>query len=624
RLFVQFGDQKIDQIANFSVAFQRPNLLRMEVYQAKMVVDGKKLYASIGGLPNQILEKDAPHELTMKSVYFDPEFAAEASNNFAGSAPQLLLLLDDKALEVLLRDAEEPKLLESGIVDGEKCFRVQVRRPDGVLVFWIDQQSFVLRRMTLPTDDFRRELTRQNGQPVDTIALSADFLGAQVNRSIDPRAFSFEIPTGAEIRSYFLPPHPGQLLAKKTPDFTFVDLDGKPITARDLAGKIVIVDFWATWCEPCRTSLAELQKVYEKYRHNDKLAFLAVNLDDPQLENKVITDFLKKSNLSVPVYRDPDRSAILFNFSGIPASFIIDAQGIVEDYEAGADPELSVALPKKIESLLAGKHIYEALLKRYRNEVKQYEKLLTTENSEAETDAKLEEYAIPQTEIAKPSKPGKFKLTLLWKCTDLKSPGNILVREKTGAEARLLVVENPNSVAEIGLDGKLIALNEPKIGHNELFTNLRSFTASDGKTYLALFASAQQRCHLLDDKWNLILSYPKDALENPHSGIADVQIGSLDGAGAPKLYVGYWGPVGVQAVSLEGKRLWSYRLLSNVSRMAISQPNKDGQRDLICTDSDGSLARINAKGKLVDKVTVPNRMLFWIVDADLAGKGKPY
>ncbi len=618
RLEADSADKKINEKIDFSVALERPNKLRMEAYSAKVVIDGKKFYASIDDLPGQVLEKDAPAELTMKSVFSDRILTAAACNRFAGVAPQMLLLMDDKAVDILLRNAEEPKLAEPGEIEGRICYRVQIRHPDGLAVLWIDKQSLLLRRMILPTGDLRSELTQEIGSQIESISLVAEFPGAQLNGSVDQRAFQFEVPPGAQIVSFFIPPHPGQLLGKTVPDFKFVDLEGKPITPQSLAGKITVLDFWATWCDPCKVSLPRLQKVSEKYKDNDKVAFLAVSVDEPQVENKTVEDVMKELKVTIPVCRDPDRTFLAFKFSGIPYSFIIDAKGIVQDFEGGANPEIAAVLPAKIDKLLAGENIYEPLLKEYQELVKQF----ISTGQEGENGAKVEEHAIPQAKIADPSNPRTFKLSPLWKCAELKSLGNIMVTGSLNAQPRLLVINQFKSVAEVGLDGKVIAVHELKIGDAEVVSNLRWFTAADGKKYLAVFAVGQQRCHLLDDQWNILLSYPEDALANPHSGIADVELGDLDGDGVPKMYVGYGGVVGVQAVSLEGKRIWSNRSLFNVIHMAITDPDADGRRTLLCTHNNGTLLELDAKGQRGREISLPNRAIYWITGGDLQGKGQ--
>ena len=130
---------------------------------------------------------------------------------------------------------------------------------------------------------------------------------------------------------------------------------------------------------------------------------------------------------------------------------------------------------------------------------------------------------------------------------------------------------------------------------------------------MAAFASVQQRMHLFDLEDKQRLSYPEDALQNPHSGIADVELCDLDGNGTPEIYVGFWGVVGVHCVGLDGKRLWGNRSLANVARMAAGPADESGRRDLICmnilTEQNTSLVVLNAQGQGQGEFTVGKRSL---------------
>ena len=181
RFTAKMGDQNINQQIDLSIAFERPNKLRMEAYLAKVVIDGKKFYASIANLPGQVLVKDAPSELTMKSIYSDRILAPELSNELFGAPPQLTLLLNDKAVESLLSDAEEPRLAEPGEIDGREYYRVQFRRFGSLTVMWIDKETLVLRRMILPTDDVRRQLAN-NGSGAGRFAFAC---GRVYRRSVE-------------------------------------------------------------------------------------------------------------------------------------------------------------------------------------------------------------------------------------------------------------------------------------------------------------------------------------------------------------------------------------------------------------------------------------------------------
>ena len=176
-LLVEGGGQKIvDETANFSLTLVRPDKVRLQAYQAMLVCDGKKLYASIEDQPDQVLEKSAPARVTLKTLYSDRMLAMALTQGIAGAMPQVVLLLADEPMKALLSDAAEPVLAESGQIDGRDCYRVRIERPDGTATFWIDQKDLLLRRVVLPTEEIRQAISQQ--QPVDHISLVADFPGA--------------------------------------------------------------------------------------------------------------------------------------------------------------------------------------------------------------------------------------------------------------------------------------------------------------------------------------------------------------------------------------------------------------------------------------------------------------
>ena len=266
---------------------------------------------------------------------------------------------------------------------------------------------------------------------------------------------------------FFVPPESRghSLLGKTAPDFKFVDLDGKPVTPESLAGKVAVLDFWATWCGPCRESLPKLEKVREQFKDNPKVAFYAVSVDEPKVENKELAKTFEDLKVRPA---DPSRHRASrpprFKFRGIPTMFIIDDKGVVQDCEAGVNPETRRRVCRqKIEKLLAGENIYEKSLKEYQDQIdncgsmRRRARRRADERKPTPASRQEETIALPEAKMAPRSEPATFKLTPLWKCAEVKSPGNILVVGGKNGPARLLVVEDWNSVAEVGLDGKLIA-----------------------------------------------------------------------------------------------------------------------------------------------------------------------
>ncbi len=620
RLQASGGDQKIDQSVDFSVTMVRPNKIRLQVYQGMLVSDGKEIRAAVLNLPDQVLLRKTPEKLTIQTVYFDEMLSAAITQGFAGPSPQLVLLLADDPLKAFLHGADEPELAEPGKLGERDYYRIKINRPDGSSVFWIDQETFVLRRIELPTDEFRRMLGGQ--AKLDSISLEADFAGVQLNGQIESKAFRFEMPEGAEIVKFFMPPHPAQLLAKPVPDFTFESLDGKLVTPKSLAGKIVVMDFWASWCGPCRMSLPNLQKVYEQYKDNDKLTFLTVNVDRPDVPNKKLTDMFGQLKVTVPIVRDMQQLSMGFKITGIPTLFILGPDGLVQDYEIGGNPALTTALAGKLEKLLAGENIYEKPLRQYQDQLKRREAAIERDAESGEGPT-TESQEIPRAEIAPQSEPKTFKLKPLWKCTELKTAGNILIVPAADGSPRAMVVDTWKSVAEIDTQGKVLATHKLEIPDQEAISFLRTAVGADGKRYYAGSAPGMQQFHLFDQDWKPLLSYPKDAQDNPHAGITDVQMGDLDGDGTPELFVGYRGIVGVQGLSLDGQRVWANRSIETVLRLAIDGPNEKKQRNLLSASSRGALAVFDSKGQRGADISVPNRMVLWIAAADLDGDGKP-
>jgi len=622
-LLAEAGNEKIiDETAPYSMTFERPNKLRVQANQAMQVCDGQKLFAAIEDQPGQVVVRPAPAKVSARTLYADRMLGMALTQGIGGALPQAVLLLTDDPAGILLRDAEPPVLAEPGQIEGRDCHRLQIRRPDGTATFWIDRESYLLRRVVMPTEEIFRAIRQQ--QPVDRVVLTAELVGARFDKPVDPKAFEYEAPQGAEVVRYFVPPHTAQLLGKKTPEFKFVDLDAKPTTPQSLSGKVAVLEFWATWCGPCKQILPEVDQVRAHFKDNPNVVFFAVSVDQPEIEAKAMTKMFEEMKIGLPILRDVDQSAAALKFTGIPAMMILGADGVVQDFEVGGNPKLAETLTDKIDRLLKGENIYEKPLAEYQEQLKQYEQTLESAAEDAPNGPEpiITQRELPKVETAPKSDPTSLKLAPRWKCDALKQPGNVLAVRDAQGQTRLAVVENWKSVAEVALDGKLIALHKLNLEDHELIGSLRAAAGADGRRWLAAFLTTHQRCHLLDEKWNHVVSYPEDALKHPHSGIADVELGDLDGDGMLEMCVSYWGVVGVQGAALDGRRLWSNRMISNVTGLAIGPADEKSQRGLYCTHNAGSLAVLDAQGQRQREIVVPGRMLHWVVAAELGGPGQ--
>ena len=129
------------------------------------------------------------------------------------------------------------------------------------------------------------------------------------------------------------------MLSETAPVFALNDLDGKKIDITDLKGKVVIVDFWATWCGPCKASFPGMQKMVNKYKDDPNVKFVFIdtweNGDD---KKKNASDFISSNKYSFHVLLDNDNKVVeQFKVEGIPTKFVIDKAGIVRFKAVGFD-----------------------------------------------------------------------------------------------------------------------------------------------------------------------------------------------------------------------------------------------------------------------------------------------
>ena len=134
------------------------------------------------------------------------------------------------------------------------------------------------------------------------------------------------------------------------PDFTLETLDGESMKLSDLRGKAVLVNFWATWCPPCRAEMPSFEKAYHDYEEQG-FVIVAVNATAQDNANDVEA-FIKEFGLSFPVVLDKDGAVNqLYQVRSLPTSFFVDKEGVINEVVIGG-PISEALLRTRIEELI--------------------------------------------------------------------------------------------------------------------------------------------------------------------------------------------------------------------------------------------------------------------------------
>ena len=288
--------------------------------------------------------------------------------------------------------------------------------------------------------------------------------------------------------------------------------------------------------------MPDVEKTYEKFKDNDKVKFLAVSVDQPDVKNDAVLEKLAELKVSLPAARDTEFIAFTkLNLPGVPAMVILGPDGRLQDIAVGLTPEgvdPVADLTAKIEALLDGKDLYQRI-------IDEFETAMQEEPPQVSQDGA----APPEVKIAERTEPQHFVLQPLWNNRDIAQAGNILVIEGD-AGPRIFVIEGYRTIAELDAEGKLVQRHEPELPGQAAVAFLRTAVNQNGRRWFVASAVGGQQVFILDDKFTVKAAYPKTPEQD--DAIGDAQLVDLDGDGELEVAVGQLGKKGVALLSLDG------------------------------------------------------------------------
>ncbi len=137
---------------------------------------------------------------------------------------------------------------------------------------------------------------------------------------------------------------------KPAPTFELPDINGKKVSLADFKGKVVLINFWATWCGPCKAEMPSLNNLYAAFK-NEGFVVLAVSIDPSE---KPVRSFVAEKGLTFPVLMDPEKEVYFDQYAAfaMPTSFLIDRKGMIAEKFIGERVWDSQEIKDKVVSVL--------------------------------------------------------------------------------------------------------------------------------------------------------------------------------------------------------------------------------------------------------------------------------
>jgi len=354
---------KLELKTAYAFAMQRPDrvslVLKSGLAGTTVVCDGSNVYRYIP-LANRYWVDAAPD--TLEGILQTD--VAGGLNLGLGEMQFFDAFLHREPYELMMEGVNAGTYKEQEQLDGVMCHRMGFMQQDFEWEMWVEVgEKPLVRKVAV-------DLSRMLGRVTEAMPglkglkgrMTFSFTDWSVDEPLAESRFQFTPPEGAikldlpQLSARGRKAHP--LLGKPAPDFKLPLLEGGHAELAPHRGKdIVILDFWASWCGPCKVALPILVEVSKEY--SDKgVVFYAVNLRE---EPKTVYRFLKEQELQCPVALDKDgKVGRLYNVTGIPQSVIIDKDGTVQVVHAGFSREFKQRLTAELDALLAGKNLAPA------------------------------------------------------------------------------------------------------------------------------------------------------------------------------------------------------------------------------------------------------------------------
>ncbi len=331
-----------EQHSDFTSTYQSPNKFQLE---SKDKTGGTLAIGSTGekvylydAASHRYKLFDAKPKLTLDDL--DPQVASAIRHEDLSLA--LAMTLD--AGTDLIDGASTVDVAPDTTIDAVACPTLRIGTEMGDILVSFDPATHLLRRQS---QDFTKFMHMRGAQVVKQAAIVADFK-VKADAKVTDDQFAWAPPAGAT--EFHEQKEPSSLEGAAAPAFELKGMDDKAVKSDDLKGSVYVLDFWATWCGPCRAALPKLDEIYQS-KKADGLKVFAVNLQE---DKDTAAKFVAATHLAIPVLLDTDaKVAESYEASAIPETVLVGKDGKVRKVFVGGgqDKEILAA----VEAALAEK-----------------------------------------------------------------------------------------------------------------------------------------------------------------------------------------------------------------------------------------------------------------------------
>jgi peroxiredoxin/outer membrane lipoprotein-sorting protein len=258
--------------------------------------------------------------------------------------PSLLAALLQTPIKDVLREVREVKRGSDVVINGLGYPQLIISGAagHGDMMVVIDPRSHLLRRMTV-------NVPQKYSRGADAVAITVDYTSTNTEPKFDRDTFAFQPPAGSKdvsVEFNAATARIAELVGKPAPLFTAPTLGGDDVSLAALKGKVVILDFWASWCPPCRDALPFFGRVFRDLRDAD-VRFFAVSVQE---DKDRVKSFLASERIALPVLLDQDGSVSRsYAVSAIPETVVIGRDGRIAAVFHGLGEDTSKQLREAID-----------------------------------------------------------------------------------------------------------------------------------------------------------------------------------------------------------------------------------------------------------------------------------